>query len=261
MPLAEGTRHAEDPLERGRALYLDLLKNVLLNLIYRDPQIGSDSTESFDLDKRLQGLDWPRDAHTMVGYHRLNNLQQCCEQAVWDKVPGDFVECGVWRGGASILMRGLLAACGEHGRKVVLFDSFRGLPPPNPGDFPEDEGDTLHTFDALAVPLETVRETFARYGLLDDQVVFVEGWFRDTLQVAPVHRIAVLRLDGDMYEFTWQALTSLYPKLSPGGFVIVDDYGAIPACRSAVDAYRVEFGISEPLTEIDWTGVYWRKPF
>lgn len=129
MPLAEGTRHAEDPLERGRALYLDLLKNVLLNLIYRDPQIGSDSTESFDLDKRLQGLDWPRDAHTMVGYHRLNNLQQCCEQAVWDKVPGDFVECGVWRGGASILMRGLLAACGEHGRKVVLFNSFRGLPP------------------------------------------------------------------------------------------------------------------------------------
>ena len=79
--------------------------------------------------------------------------------------------------------------------------------------------------------------------------------------VAPVHRIAVLRLDGDMYESTWQALTSLYPKLSPGGFVIVDDYGAIPACRSAVDAYRVEFGISEPLTEIDWTGVYWRKPF
>ena len=130
MPLAEGTRHAEDPLERGRALYLDLLKNVLLNLIYRDPQIGSDSTESFDLDKRLQGLDWPRDAHTMVGYHRLNNLQQCCEQAVWDKVPGDFVECGVWRGGASILMRGLLAACGEHGRKVVLFELLPRPAPP-----------------------------------------------------------------------------------------------------------------------------------
>src|SRR5215204_6226644 len=157
MHLAEGTRHAEDPLERGRALYLDLLKNVLLNLIYRDPQIGSDSTESFDLDKRLQGLDWPRDAHTMVGYHRLNNLQQCCEQAVWDKVPGDFVECGVWRGGASILMRGLLAvwdkvpgnfagcgvgrgaasirwprllaACAEHGRKLVLLGSCPGLSP------------------------------------------------------------------------------------------------------------------------------------
>ena len=259
MPLAEGTRQADTPAERGRVLYLELLKNVLLNLIYRDPQIGSQGTESFDLNKRLQGLDWPRDAHTMVGSYRLNNLQQCCERAIWDKVPGDFVECGVWRGGASILMRGVLAAYGEHGRRVVLFDSFRGLPPPNPRDFPVDEGDILHTFDALAVPLETVRETFARYGLLDDQVTFIEGWFRDTLPLAPLDEIAVLRLDGDMYELTWQALTSLYPKVSPGGFLIIDDYGAIPACQSAVDAYRAQFAIGEPLTEIDWTGVYWRK--
>jgi len=195
----------------------------------------------------------------MVVSYRLNNLQQCCERAIWDKVPGDFVECGVWRGGASILMRGVLAAYGEHGRRVVLFDSFRGLPPPNPRDFPVDEGDILHTFDALAVPLETVRETFARYGLLDDQVTFIEGWFRDTLPLAPLDEIAVLRLDGDMYESTWQALTSLYPKVSPGGFLIIDDYGAIPACQSAVDAYRAQFAIGEPLTEIDWTGVYWRK--
>ena len=103
------------------------------------------------------------------------------------------------------------------------------------------------------MPLETVRETFARYGLLDDQVTFIEGWFRDTLPLAPLDEIAVLRLDGDMYESTWQALTSLYPKVSPGGFLIIDDYGAIPACQSAVDAYRAQFAIGEPLTEIDWT--------
>src|SRR3712207_6755286 len=138
MPLAEGVRHANEEPDKGRLLYFDLLKKVLLNLIYRDPQIGAHASESFDLEKRLQGLDWPRDAHTMVGYHRLNNLQQCCEQAIADRVPGDFVECGVWRGGASILMRGILAAYGDYDRKVVLFDSFRGLPPPSPGDFPED---------------------------------------------------------------------------------------------------------------------------
>ena len=88
------------------------------------------------------------------------------------------------------------------------------------------------------MPLEHVKENFQRYGLLDEQVRFVKGWFRDTLPHVPIERLAVLRLDGDLYESTIQALDGLYHKLSPGGFVIVDDYGNVPACRQAVNDFR-----------------------
>jgi O-methyltransferase len=109
------------------------------------------------------------------------------------------------------------------------------------------------------VPLEEVKANFARYGLLDDQVRFVPGWFRDTLPGAPIERIGLLRLDGDMYESTYVALEALYPRLSPGGYLVVDDYGAIPSCRRAITDYRAANHIEDPIHEIDWTGVYWRR--
>ncbi len=99
---------------------------------------------------------------------------------------------------------------------------------------------------------------FQAYGLLDDQVVFLEGFFEDTIPTAPVEQLAVLRLDGDMYQSTIECMTHLYPKLSPGGFCIVDDYG-LEGCAKAVDDYRAEHGIETPMERIDWTGVFWRK--
>ncbi len=88
---------------------------------------------------------------------------------------------------------------------------------------------------------------------------FLEGWFRDTLPNAPIESLAVIRLDGDLYESTTDALAALYPKLSPGGFVIVDDYGAFEPCRRAVDDYRATRGIDDAIEEVDWTGVCWRR--
>jgi len=90
-------------------------------------------------------------------------------------------------------------------------------------------------------------------------VKFLPGWFRDTLPAAPIERIAVLRLDGDMYESTMLALSTLYPKVSAGGFLIVDDYGALPNCRLAVEDFRTAQGITDPIVTVDWTGAYWRK--
>ena len=108
--------------------------------------------------------------------------------------------------------------------------------------------------------LRQVKANFRRYGLLNKQVHFLPGWFRDTLPTdPPIERLAVLRINSDLYESTIIALKALYPKLSRGGFVIVDDYGAVPACREAVGDYRREHGIVESMVEIDWTGVYWRK--
>jgi O-methyltransferase len=237
--------------ERLVDLYVDLLKRSLLDVIYDDHEIAVSGTR--------RGPLWPVRAHTMIGPQRLDNVESCARDALRRGVPGDFIETGVWRGGAAILMRGILEAYGVRDRTVWLADSFAGLPPPDPDRYPEDAGDRLHTFEALAVPLADVRRAFDRYGLLDERVRFLEGWFRDTLPNAPIDRLALLRLDGDMYESTMIALESLYPRLSPGGYCIVDDYGAIPSCAKAVEEYRDRHAIREPLESVDWTAVYWRK--
>jgi O-methyltransferase len=195
----------------------------------------------------------------MVGLGRLDHLQACVEDVLARGVPGDLLEAGAWRGGASILMRAVLRAHGVGDRRVWVADSFAGLPPPRPEVYPADAGLRLHECAYLAVPLARVRANFDRYGLLDDQVGFLAGWFRDTLPAAPVGALAVLRLDGDMYESTTDALTHLYPKLSAGGYLVVDDYGDIAACRQAVDDYRRAHGIREAIVPVDWTGVSWRR--
>jgi O-methyltransferase len=241
-----------------KALYLDLIERCLLNTIYEDPAQDPWSEPIYDPIKRESGLDWPSRAHTMIGRKRMANLRMAVETVIADGVPGDLIETGVWRGGACIYMRAILEAYREPGRRVFVVDSFEGLPPPDPEKYPADADDPHSTFGALAIPLEEVRANFARYGLLDDRVVFVKGWFRDTLPALVVDRLAVLRLDGDMYESTMDSLSNLYDKLSPGGFIIIDDY-ALAGCRAAVDDFRRERDITEPVIEIDVVGSYWRR--
>ncbi len=247
---------------RGVELYLDLLKRCLTRLIFHDccVDVSLKPTGHFDTEARRNGQDWPHEAETMVGLRRLDSLAQCVADVLERDIPGDLVETGVWRGGASILMRAVLEAYGDRQRRVWLFDSFAGLPEPDAERYPADSGDTLSKFNAyLGVPLEQVRANFSRYNLLDEQVCFVKGWFRDTLPSATVERIAVLRLDGDMYESTMQVLDNLYNRVSPGGYVIVDDYGALANCRKAIEDFRARLDVTDPIQQIDWTGVYWRK--
>jgi hypothetical protein len=210
---------------------------------------------------RAVGNDWPPHAETMVGLARLSNVLDCTARALADGVPGDLVETGVWRGGTSIYLRAILAALGDDERTVWACDSFEGLPEADAERFPMDVPMRFHEYDQLAVGLEQVRAAFDRYGLLDEQVRFVQGWFRDTLPgvAEEIGSIAVLRLDGDMYESTIDALTHLEPLVAPGGFVLVDDYGGIEACRQAVHDHRDRNGITAPIHEVDWTAVWWRK--
>jgi len=211
-----------------------------------------------DPGARAEGRDWPPTAETMIGTARLDNVVRCCVQALADGVPGDLIETGVWRGGSTILMRGVLEALGDTGRQVWVADSFEGLPVPDAERYPADEGLDWSDVGALKVDADAVRANFDRYGLLDDRVRFLEGWFADTLPGAPIDRLAVLRLDGDLYGSTMDALVALEPRVSPGGFVIVDDYGGWPPCRAAVDDYRAAQGITDPIHTVDWTGVWWR---
>ncbi len=251
--------------ESCRDLYLDLLKRTLLGLTYEDAsklppnKLGeSVREEAHNASLRATGQDWPSQAHSMIGVQRMDNLRRCVESVLGDNVPGDFIETGVWRGGACIFMRGLLKAYSVTDRRVWVADSFEGLPPPDAAKYPHDKGMHLEQFRELAVSVEEVKRNFERYGLLDDQVTFLKGWFRDTLPTAPLKQVAIMRLDGDLYESTWDGLTALYPRLSPGGYVIIDDY-SIPACKQAVQDFRRERGINDPIEQIDWTGVFWRR--
>jgi O-methyltransferase len=268
----------------GTALYLDLMAKILTrygfegrNLtvklqsssyasyvwdVMRGELAGRDvrlvERGTFDGTLREDGRDWPADAETMIGLRRLANIRACTETVLRDNVPGDLIETGSWRGGATIYMRAILKAHGVTNRKVWVADSFQGLPKPDER-FPADAGDQHYTRDELAISEEQVRDNFRRYDLLDDQVVFLPGWFEDTLAPAAIDPIAVLRLDGDMYSSTMVALDALYARVSPGGFVIVDDYGAVPACAQAIGDFRDKHGITEPIEEIDWAGAFWRK--
>ena len=199
-------------------------------------------------------MDWPVVAHTMVGKQRLTNVRQLAQRAIDEGIPGDFIETGIWRGGCCIMMRAVLAANGVKDRKVYGFNSFEGLPPPRPELYPADKGLDLSVYQQFEVSLEQVRDNFGRYGLLDDQVVFVKGYFQETLPSFEGGPFALLRFDGDLYESTYLSLEHLYPRLSPGGFIIIDDYGCIPQCAQAVEDYRARFGIAEPLRKVDWTG-------
>ena len=255
--ISGAVRAAPQPDNRSR--YLDLMERCLLGLIHEDPPQDPWSGERFDLERRTRGRDWPLRAHSMIGKLRMDNLRTAIEGILAKSVPGDFIETGVWRGGACIFMRAILAAYEVRDRIVWCADSFEGLPVPNADRYPSDAGDSHHTFEPLAVSLDEVKSNFERYGLLDAQVRFLKGWFRDTLSTAPIDRLALLRLDGDMYESTIDALQALYAKVSIGGVVIVDDYGAVPACRQAVTDFRADRSIDEPIVDIDGIGAWWLK--
>ena len=280
---------AAPPALSPASLYVDLLKKSILEDLYTENEVRLlyllwcvEGRETFQHDLYLDvrrrwpevygeyvrlrefGLGYNRSmqhlgfSHTMLNRRRVENIEFCLETILREHVPGDCMECGVWRGGAVIFMRGYLAAHQVTDRTVWVADSFEGIPAPT---LPQDGGLNLSkaTHPMLAIDLDTVRNLFERYGLLDGQVRFLKGWFKDTLPAAPVERLALLRLDGDLYESTMDALQALYHKVVPGGFVIIDDYGCLEPCRRAVIEFREQHGIIEPVHEVDWTAVYWRR--
>lgn len=274
---------SEDTLSAdARRMYIDLVKRCVLNIPYVDAELNPIQpygklreivlnifksaniqlahSRRGNFEKRLSGHDFSDIAHSMLSLDRLDNIQMCVETAIREKIPGDLIETGVMRGGATILMRAILRAYGIEDRVVWVADSFEGFPPLDLQTYPADKDSFpgWHLRPKTESGLAHVKRNFERYGLLDDQVKFLPGWFRDTLPKAPIRQIAVLRLDGDLYASTMDALVPLYPKVTPGGFVIIDDYN-LSMCKKAVHDYRDKMGINDEIVTIDDAGVYWRK--
>jgi hypothetical protein len=291
----KSTREFESMARR----YLHLLRNTLMNTHYRpDPrsefsetelQLARQAIERVQLkfgqlaeqngipqSKEIQivlnsatpqmvctTIDGNRSqGHTLLEASSLDNVESCARQLIGRKIPGDFMECGVFRGGTAIYMRGILEALGEKQRRVWLADSFEGLPEPDPLVSPLDAifHEYIKLIGCFKVSQDAVRDNFMLYGLLDQQVVFLPGWFRDTLPTAPIEQLALLRIDADYYESTVDVLETLYPKVSLGGMIIIDDYGMLPlGARRAVNEYRAAHDIKSPLLAVNGRVVYWEK--
>jgi len=255
MEIGETPQIKKNKGHKPRYMLLYLLESILKN---------SDFTirekVRYNKEKRLNGRDWPAYADSMVGLKRMNNIEFCVNDTIKNNIPGDLIETGVWRGGSVIFMRALLKVANITDKTVWVADSFEGLPKPDEDKYVADKGDDHFTYsNVLAISQEQVKYNFEKYGLLDDQVKFLKGWFKDTLPTAPIDKLSVLRLDGDMYESTINALDSLYPKLSIGGYCIVDDFGAVPACKLAIMDYRKKHNITEDIIDIDGFGAFWKR--
>jgi O-methyltransferase len=188
---------------------------------------------------------------TMLGPRRGRMLHRLAEEVERAGVPGALVDCGAWNGGSSILL-----SSGAPGRDVWAFDSFAGLPNPSELDGRESEG----LGGELVASEQKLRAGFERFA--DSARLHVRaGWFEETLADAAgdVGPVAVLHCDGDWYDSVLLTLEVMYPRVSPGGFVVIDDYGTFPGARRATDEYRIRSGDSAPLRRIDHTGRYWRK--
>ena len=226
------------------------ITNEQLKLVLMGFPLGTIITEEL----RKPSQPFTSEMLTMIGYDRLTNLEKLIDAIIMNNIEGDVIETGIWRGGACIFMEKLLQGTNK---KVFVADSFEGLPKPNEERYPIDKGDRHHAIEFLSVTLETVKQNFLKYTTLDN-VIFLQGWFKDTLPLLK-NKFSIIRLDGDMYESTMDALTYLYPLLTIGGYCIIDDYGCVFNCPFAVDDYRVANNITEPIIKIDNCGIYWKK--
>ncbi|NDB36190.1 MAG: hypothetical protein EB023_12825 [Flavobacteriia bacterium] len=202
--------------------------------------------------------------HTMTSPQRAKLLWKLCRQAIDRNVPGDFVECGVWKGGSA----GIMATAAKNStKKVHLYDSFEGLPEPLPIDGSEaiqysygaSQG-RLKTTGKCVGSLADVKNLMdCKLHISKSSIVYHVGWFQKTLTPWPTESISILRLDGDWYESTKICLENLYPALSRGGAVLMDDYFCWEGCRKACDEYREQHNITAKIVRIDLDSGYWIK--
>lgn len=206
---------------------------------------------------RLEGLDWPKDAVTMIGLKRMDNLHKMLDYIRENNIEGDLIETGVWKGGATIFMK---LYCDIYGlnKKVFVCDSFAGLPKPS-GRFQQDNGDNHYMFKELAISLEEVQENFRKFKCLDDSVIFIKGFFKDTLpNNNQIEKLSLLRMDGDMYESTYDVFHSCYDKLSDKGICIIDDF-CLKGARDCTHDFRQQRNITDQINVVDKCGIYWIK--
>ena len=224
-----------------------------------------------DLEPGFRDLYQRCSTYTMTTVERMYAVHQAAGHVARAGIAGDYVECGVWRGGSSMMAALTFKQAGDRERTMWLYDTFEGMPEPTLEDAPNAiEGADVHDEwarneaadhnDWCYAPLDEVRANMRSVGVDGDRLQLVKGKVEETIPATIPERIALLRLDTDWYESTKHELDHLYPLLSPGGVLIIDDYGHWPGARQAVDEYLAEHGIHLLLGRIDYSGRIAVKP-
>lgn len=204
------------------------------------------------------------ESYTMTSPERLYALIQAVRYIEGNGIPGDIVECGVWKGGSMMLVAKVLMSLGNMNRNLWLFDTYTGMPRPGEVDVSPTEGGALDLFSAKQTgnntsnwcyaPLAEVQKAMYGTGYATSKIHFVQGLVEDTIPREAPARLAILRLDTDWYSSTRHELVHLFPRLSKGGVLIVDDYGHWMGARMATDEYFTEHRLHLLLTRVDSTG-------
>jgi O-methyltransferase len=204
--------------------------------------------QTIDTTPQHPDINWGGTGFSLLPWTAIEHLDFAIRDTISRNVEGDFLETGAWRGGACIVAKSIYNEIAPD-KKVYVADSFEGLPKPT-GEYPVDNGDTHYLSDFMKVSLEQVKENFNKFDLIDDNLIFVKGWFRDTMPKLNIDKLSILRLDGDMYESTIQVLDVMYSKLSSGGYCIIDDYHH-QTCKVAIHDFRTKHNITEPIVKVD----------
>jgi O-methyltransferase len=229
----------------ARNAYLDLVKRSITNYHY----LGGDTpfeafrcVNHYDLQKSKWKIDDLARPLTLLTAGQLNLIENAVLALEQRKVPGDYIEAGIWRGGVIVFLRALLGAYGIQGRRILAADSFAGIP-----KNVRVQNDPVDGWsDRWVATLDEVKANISRFGLLDGRIEFVVGFFADSLPALAGRQYALIRLDSDSYESVETSLAYLYPMLSHSGIVIIDDWH-IQSCKKAVMDYREKHGITAPI--------------
>lgn len=210
-------------------------------------------------------------AYSMVSAERMFALFQATRYTISARIPGAFVECGVWRGGSMMMIASTLMRAGFSDRELYLFDTFEGMPKPDETRDVDWQGRRAieewrhhsgreHGSDWALASLEEVRTNLATTGYPMDRIHMIKGMVEETIPSKAPSEIALLRLDTDWYSSTRHELEHLYPRLAQGGVLIIDDYGHFQGARQATDEYFACCGVHGLFNRIDYTGRLLVKP-
>jgi O-methyltransferase len=242
--------------QANRDAYIDLVKRSVSNCVYLGEQYSFEEFSSirhYDTKTSRWKIDAFSRPMTLLALDQLDLIEEVIVTLEKNNIPGDYIEAGVWKGGVIIFMRALINAYNIKNRKVIAADSFQGIPPST--HYSKDSVDKWS--DRWVASFEEVKQSIQRYGLLDDKIEFVVGYFSQSLKALSDRTFALLRLDSDSYESISTSLQHLYPRLSLGGIVIVDDWH-LHGCKRAVIEYRALNKIGGSMS-IRSGNAYWVK--
>lgn len=207
--------------------------------------------------------------YTMTSLERMYGLYKAVEYVVAHNIPGDFVECGVWKGGSTMVAAMTFLAMGDTSRRIWMYDTFEGMPAPGADDIQYDNitaderarRQKIVDWSTIAnAGTEEVAANLARTGYPRERLEFVKGKVEETIPSRMPESISLLRLDTDWYDSTRHEMEHLFPLLNPGGVLLIDDYGHWKGSKKAVDEYLTAHGIRMLLNRIDYTARIGVKP-